>query len=76
MSAPVDVLAAGDVERVKRLIAKARAHNRDLIRTLRGDFVAMPDYLRWHRAAWMRRARNAKREALADAALVRCGGAP
>jgi len=65
----VDILVAGnDSERVARLVAKARAYQRDLIRTIQGDFVAMPEYSRWHRNVWMNRAREAKRDGLAEAA--------
>jgi hypothetical protein len=44
LSGAVDVVAVRAATRVARLASKARAINRDLILTLRGDFKAMPDY--------------------------------
>jgi hypothetical protein len=75
LSGSVDVVAVRAATRVARLVSKARAINRDLILTLRGDFKAMPDYLRWHRSVWMGRARLVKHEWLEGATPTNTGGA-
>lgn len=75
LSGSVEGRAVRAATRVARLVSKARAINRDLILTLRGDFKAMPDYLRWHRSVWMGRARLVKREWLEGATPADAGGA-
>lgn len=75
LSGSVEERAVRAATRVARLVSKARAINRDLILTLRGDFKAMPDYLRWHRSVWMGRARLVKREWLEGATPTNTGGA-
>lgn len=63
------VLSRGATDRIARLVANAKKHQRDLMTTIRGEFVAMPEFSRWHRDSWMARARRAKREELFEAAL-------